>query len=160
MNISLDDRVSLFCECFGDTRDVAETLYACSDIINVSINNEDGLAAMASLVPILAQDYKAKGYYVYGVCVAPQRRGRGLFREIMKRSEAEAKKMGYTIPVFQRFDSVYASSLRLVSCEFREFAKSDSHARERHRGLLKILNITEFNPENSKLSFIEDMGDV
>ena len=96
MNISLDDRVSLFCECFGDTRDVAETLYACSDIINVSINNEDGLAAMASLVPILAQDYKAKGYYVYGVCVAPQRRGRGLFREIMKRSEAEAKKMGAT----------------------------------------------------------------
>ncbi len=181
MNTSLNDRISLFCECFGDTREVAEKLFSCSDIINVTTYKEDRLVASASLVPILALDDDAVGYYIYGVCVAPDMRGRGLFREIMQMSETEAKnrgakyvclipadnglsntyqKMGYTIPILQRFESLGANGIKLLSNEFRNFAKSDSKVEVRQNGLLKILNKNEFNPHNEKLCFLDDMGDV
>ena len=180
MNTSINDRISLFCECFGDTREEAESLFSCSDIINVSIFNVDRLVAMASLIPILAPDYNAFGFYVYGVCVAPDMRGRGLFREIMQLSEAEAKnrgakylclipadeglantyqKMGYTIPILQKYEGLETKGFRLASNEFRDFAKSDSEE-VRRKGLLKILNEKEFNPQNEKLCFLDDMGDV
>ncbi len=181
MNTSINDRISLFCECFGDTSEDAEKLFSCTDIINVSIFNGDRLVASASLVPILAPDYNAFGFYIYGVCVAPDMRGRGLFREIMQMSETEAKnrgakyvclipadnglantyqKMGYTIPILQRFEGFGAKGIVLTSNEFRDFAKSDSKEESRQKGLLKILNEKEFNPQNEKLCFLDDMGDV
>jgi len=181
LNISINDRISLFCECFGDTREEVRKFFSCSDIINVSICKEDRLVSMASLVPILALENNISGYYIYGVCVAPDMRGKGLFREIMQLSEYEAKskgasfvclipadasldetykKMGYTIPVSQKNERIGAKGIALISNEFREFAKSDSIEMAQQKGLLKVLNENEFNPCNEKLCFLDDMGDV
>lgn len=181
MNTSINERIALFCECFGDTREVAEDLFSCQDLINVSICNEDRLVAMASLVPILAPDRNAFGYYIYGVCVVPDMRGRGLFREIMQKAETEAKnrgadyaclvpadfklantykKMGYTIPVYQKTDCVGAKGLKLISEGFRAFAKSEPTEKVRQTGLLKLFNENKFYSHTDKLCFLDDMGDI
>ena len=77
----------------------------CDDIITVTEYVGNRLAAMASLVPIYAQNglhcqlermssivRKICGYYIYGVCVDKDYRGMGLFPLIMKKAEEEATK--------------------------------------------------------------------
>lgn len=181
MNTLLNDRISLFCECFGDTQDTARELFLCSDVLNVSLIEDNRLVAMASLVPIIAEKYNAFGYYIYGVCVAPDRRGRGLFRAVMEKAETLAnergatfvclvpgndrlavtyKKMGYILEVSQKNEGLKKFGLKLISVAFRNFAKSDDAITKRQTGLLKIMNKEEFCPCEGELCFLDDMGDV
>ena len=181
MNTLLNDRISLFCECFGDTQETARELFLCPDILNVSLIEDNRLVAMASLVPIIAEKYDAFGYYIYGVCVTPERRGSGLFRAVMERAETLAKKreaafvclvpgddrlavtykkMGYSLEVSQKNEGLKKVGLKLTSAAFRNFAKSDDAVAKRQVGLLKIMNKEEFCPSEGELCFLDDMGDV
>ena len=177
----LNDRIALFCECFGDSDSTARKFFACSDILNVSLYEDNRLAAMASLVPILAVDDDILGYYIYGVCVAPDMRGRGLFKKIMSRSEMEARengayfvclvpadaglaktyrKMGYVTEIFQNSVPLKSKILRLASDEFRSFARSDDNTTIRKNGLLKIIDDKAACISEGELCFFDDMGDV
>ena len=181
MNTLLNDRISLFCECFGDTPDTARELFLCSDILNVSLIEDNRLVAMASLVPIIAENSSALGYYIYGVCVSPDKRGKGLFRSVMERAETEAmacgaafvclvpaddglaktyRRMGYILDVSQKNAGIKKTGLKFASLEFRNFAKSDDTATKRQTGLLKIINKEEFCLAEGEFCFLDDMGDV
>ena len=176
----LNDRIALFCECFGDNESTAGNFFACSDILNVSLFEDHRLVSMASLVPILEVDSDTLGYYIYGVCVAPDMRGKGLFKRIMSLAEAEArchgakfvclvpgddrladtyKRMGYLSYVHQK-ELSNSKGLRLLSDEFRKFAHTDDNTAVRQKGLLKIIDSEASFMFDEKLCFLDDMGDV
>ena len=180
MNTSISKKIALFVECFGDSAEVAEELFSCRDVVTVCKYEEDRLAAMASLVPILAED-KVRGFYLYGVCVAEEFRGRGLFRKIMKTSENEAlengakfvclipaddmlkdtyKKFGYDTEVCPR-GSAAEKGITLLSEDFRRFAHCDKLIEDKQMsGLLKSFDRNIFDPSDREFVFLDDMGDV
>ena len=97
------NKIKLFVDSFGDSEETAKEFFLCDDIITVTEYVGNRLAAMASLVPIYAQNgnccqleqmsstvRKVCGYYIYGVCVDKDYRGMGLFPLIMKKTEEEA----------------------------------------------------------------------
>ena len=180
MNTSISDKVALFVECFGDSADEAEKFFSCRDIVTVCKCEEDGLAAMAGLVPILAEE-NVPGYYIYGVCVAKDFRGRGLFRTIMRMAEEEAITRGARfvclIPADSRLDATYrrflydtevlskgsllGKRIELLSEDFRTFAHCENEVLgERMNGLLKSFDRDRFSPRDGEFVFCDDMGDV
>lgn len=106
MNISInniEDKIRLFCDAFGDSEKTAREFFSCKDIITVIEYVGDRLAAMASLIPIHAENgvccqleqmasirRNNCGYYIYGVCVDKKFRGMGLFRSVMEKAEDKA----------------------------------------------------------------------
>ena len=180
MDTSTNKKIALFVECFGDSADTAAELFSCRDVITVCKYEEDRLAAMASLVPILA-DNSTKGFYLYGVCVAEDFRGRGLFRLIMQKAEGEARDRGASfvclIPAdkeladtYRRFsyDTEVAARgesaekrIELSSYDFRRFAKvGGRYTDKRMSGLLKSFDVNIFCPHDREYGFSDDMGDV
>ena len=180
MNTSISKKVALFVECFGDSAEVAKELFSCRDVTTVCKYNEDRLAAMASLVPILADD-KISGFYIYGVCVAENERGRGLFREIMQAAENKAVESGASfvclIPADNRLKDTYMSfgydievlpkgcnagkKIRLLSDDFRIFARCDKPVSDvQMSGLIKSFDKNVFCPCDKEFVFLDDMGDV
>ena len=180
MNTSINERVELFVECFGDSIDTAIELFSCRGVTAVCKYDEDRLAAMASLVPILAEK-DILGFYLYGVCVAKDLRGRGLFRQIMKDAETEARNRGASFTCLVPADEGLAKTYRameydkeilqgefedkkkmmLCSDDFKLFARSDSvPCNKRMSGLLKSLDKDKFCPSDKQFCFADDMGDV
>ena len=179
MDTSTNKKIALFVECFQDTNEVAESFFSCRDVLTVCKYEEDRLAAMASLVPILAED-NIKGFFLYGVCVAEDFRGRGLFRLIMEMAEEEALIRGAAfvclIPADEKLAETYrrfsydtevlpkgANGKRIVllSDDFRAFALCDKEPhKERMSGLLKSFDREKFCPCNRELAFFDDMGDA
>ncbi len=180
MDTSINKKIALFVECFGDSAESAEELFSCRDVVTVCKYEEDRLAAMASLVPILAEE-NARGFYLYGVCVAEAFRGRGLFRVIMEMAESEALSRGADfvclIPAddtladtYRRFSydtevcakgSDKGKGIKLLSEDFRRFARCDKEAEEkRMSGLLKSFDKNIFCPKDREFVFCDDMGDV
>ena len=179
MNTSTDKKIALFVGCFGDSVEVAREFFSCRDVVTVCKYDGDRLAAMASLVPILA-DKNIKGFYLYGVCVAKDFRGRGLFRLIMDMSEREARSRGagfvclipadeklaqtyrrflYDIEVLQRGND--GKKIDLMSDDFRRFAFCDKETDgKRMSGLLKSFDKEIFCPSDREFAFSCDMGDV
>lgn len=88
----LQEKINLWTECFGDTREFASKLFALPDIITVTIDADGEISALANLIPVRLGSFE--GCYVYGVCVAPARRGKGLFAEIMTLCGREARARG------------------------------------------------------------------
>ena len=95
MDISINKRdtenkIKLFVDSFGDDEKTAKEFFSCDGVTTVTEYVGNRLAAMASLVPIYAQNATAsgsmRGYYIYGVCVDKEHRGKGLFSVIMKAS--------------------------------------------------------------------------
>ena len=93
-------KIKLFAEAFDDSEETAREFFECDDIITVTEYVGNRLAAMASLVPIYAQNGMSCslermssivrnicGYYIYGVCVDKSCRGMGLFPLIMRKAE-------------------------------------------------------------------------
>ena len=72
-------------------KETAEKFFSCDRVTTVTEYVGNRLAAMASLVPIYARNTSVsdmiRGYYIYGVCVDKEYRGRGLFSAIMKKAE-------------------------------------------------------------------------
>ena len=180
MNTSINDKIALFCDCFGDSADTAREFFSCKDVETVSITKDNRLAAMASLVPILAQD-NVKGFYIYGVCVLSDYRGKGLFREIMSRVENEAENMGARfvclIPADDMLEATYKrfgynivvgatkteaeKRIVLISEDFRRFATCDEEISLSHRcGLLKCIERYNFTARGGEYSFGDAMGDI
>lgn len=180
MDTSISKKIALFVECFGDSAEEAEELFSCRDVVTVCKYEEDRLAAMASLVPILAED-KVRGFYLYGVCVAKAFRGRGLFRVIMEMAEKEALSRGADfvclIPAddalahtYRRFSydtevcakgSVNGKGITLLSEDFRRFARCDKQTEDkRMSGLLKSFDKNTFCPKDREFVFCDDMGDI
>ena len=180
MNTSINDKVALFCDCFGDSADTAREFFSCKDVLTISISEDDRLAAMASLVPILAGD-NVKGFYIYGVCVAREFRHRGLFREIMSRAENEAKNRGASfvclIPADDVLDATYRrfgyntvvsatkteADKKIVLCskDFERFASCDEGIEKHHRnGLLKSIKENYFTAHDGEYAFSCAMGDI
>ena len=166
-------------ECFGDSADTAEELFSCRDVVTVCKYEEDRLAAMASLVPILA-DKNIKGFYLYGVCVAKDFRGRGFFRLIMDMSEREARSRDAAfvclIPADEKLEQTYrrfsydievlpngnnGKKIDLMSDDFRRFAFCDKKTDgKRMSGFLKSFDKEIFSPSDREFAFSCDMGDV
>ena len=179
MDTSTSKKIALFVECFGDTSEVAEEFFFCRDVLTVCKYEEDRLAAMASLVPILDEN-NIKGFYLYGVCVAEDFRGRGLFRLIMKTAEEEAIARGADyvclIPADENLAATYrrflydtevspkgsdGKKIVLLSDDFRAFAICDKEPpRKRMSGLLKSFDKEKFCPSDREFAFFDDMGDV
>ena len=179
MDTSISKKITLFIECLGDTADAAEELFSCRDVLTVCKYDEDRLAAMASLVPILA-DENVKGFYLYGVCVAEAFRGRGLFRVVMDMAESEARARGADfvclIPADEKLAQTYrrfsydvevlpkgndGKKIDLLSDDFRSFAFCDKEIHgKRMSGLMKSFNREIFCPRQREFAFSCDMGDV
>ena len=133
--------------CFGDAPDVAESFLCIPDIITLEECQSGELVGMASLVPVRT-DSDLFGYYAYGVCTHPDRRGCGVFAQIMKKCELEAERAGADficlIPATERLAETYArmgyskkvalydapekngDTIFAASLGFREFASPDS----------------------------------
>ena len=178
MNTSISDKIALFVECFGDSIEVAGEFFSCSDVMTVTKYENDRLAAMASLVPILA-DVNVSGYYIYGVCVGKDFRGRGLFRAIMVHAESEARTRGADfvclVPANERLSDTYMrmgyntkvlpsycegkKAIVLKSEDFRAFAACEMEA-EHRCGLLKSFCNNTFCPSDEEFCFVDEMGDV
>ena len=180
MNTSISDKVALFVECFGDSADEAEKFFSCRDVTIICKYEEDGLAAMAGLVPILAEE-NVSGYYLYGVCVAKAFRGRGFFRTIMQMAEEEAiahgaqfvclipadrdlaqtyRRFSYDVEVLPK-GSLSGKGIELLSEDFRAFARCEEElSGERMYGLLKSFDNERFCPCDGEFVFCDDMGDV
>ena len=179
MNTSISKMVALFVECFGDTADTADELFSCRDVVTVCKYEQDRLAAMASLVPILAEK-NVRGFYLYGVCVAKDFRGRGIFRVIMNMAEREARARGAEFvclsPADEKLAETYrrfsydtevlqkgsnGKSIDLISDDFRRFAICDKEfCGKRMSGLLKSFDKEKFCPCQREFAFSSDMGDV
>lgn len=89
----MNDKIDLFSLCFGDDKESVRELLSIEDITTLTEYDGGVLSAMASLVP-LSSEGGLCGFYAYGVCVHPQKRGKGLFRRIMESCEAHAKENG------------------------------------------------------------------
>ena len=180
MDTSINDKIALFCNCFSDSADTAKEFFSCKDVITISIQEDNRLAAMASLVPILAED-NVKGFYIYGVCVSMDYRHRGLFRDVMSCAENEAKKRGARfvclIPADDMLDATYRrfgydtavgatsteseKKIFLLSDDFRRFAYCDGNVDKPHRsGLLKFIGDYNFTARDGEYSFVDAMGDI
>ncbi len=179
MNTSKSDKIALFAECFGDTVQVATAFFECEGVITVTEYIDNRLAAMASLIK-MSSDHK-KGFYVYGVCVAEDMRGRGLFKKIMRSaeekaislgadflclipaSESLAKKyfeFGYNIEV-KPFERDRSGDLFLDSKDFADFAlpKDDEADNSGRCGLLKPMKSDVFLKDEI-WRFGDHMGDI
>ena len=180
MDTSINEKIALFCDCFSDSADTAKEFFSCKDVITISIQKDNRLAAMASLVPILAED-NVKGFYIYGVCVAMDFRQRGLFRDVMSRAENEAKNKGASfvclIPADNMLEATYRrfgyntvvgatsteseKKIVLLSDDFRRFAYCDGNVDKPHRsGLLKCIERYDFTVRDGEYSFVDAMGDI
>ena len=100
----------LFSICFGDSEETASELFAIADVTTLTEKNDDGIVAMATLVP-LRTETGACGFYAYGVCVHPDHRGKGAFHRIMASCEAYAEENGADflclIPADERLADTY-----------------------------------------------------
>lgn len=177
--MSLSELSALWSLCFGDTKETAAEFLSIPDVKTL-VEYSDGVpVAMASLVPV-ATELGQKGEYVYGVCVHPAFRGKGLFRTLMNRCEREAikngaeflclipeqeslfvayKKMGYAVEI-NTAAHVFADSIGIVTLseQFKSFAIPEGETgRELKYGLLKP--VRAFETQNKKFSFLYHMGE-
>lgn len=177
MDTSRSDKIALFAESFGDTVEVADAFFACDGLITVTEYIDDRLAAMASLIKMSSNG--KKGFYVYGVCVAENMRGRGLFRRIMKNAEDEAfshgadflclipadeslakkySEFGYNIEILP-FEQSKPGNIFIDSDAFKTFALFGNDCDNSGRcGLLKPIKKELFF--EGTLRFGDHMGDI
>ena len=183
----MEDKISLFVDSFGDSKETAENFFSCDRVTTVTEYVGNRLAAMASLVPIYARNTSVSdmihGYYIYGVCVDKEYRGRGLFSAIMKKAEEQAscenadfvclipadskleatyRKWGYDVEIMNTYGNKYSDkNIFIASSDFKEFAIPSENVLDTHRmcGLMKVINKT-FNPKDREYAFGDFMGDV
>jgi len=107
-----DGRIALWTLCFEDGAELPEALLAMPDVSCYVRLDGEQVIAMAFAVPVRAQN-GMMGDYLYGVCVHPEHRGRGLFRDLMAEAEACALGKGRDflclIPADERLRRTYAS---------------------------------------------------
>ena len=181
----MEDKIRLFVDSFGDSKETAEKLFSCEDIITVTEYVGNGLAAMASLIPVCAQNTsESKGYYIYGVCVDRAHRGCGLFSAVMKNAEdwaadekadfvclipadskleATYRKWGYDVEIMNMYGKeICEKNIFIDSPDFKEFAIPSENALDTHRmcGLMKVFNKKTFNPKDREFAFGDFMGDI
>ncbi len=177
--MSIHELASLWELCFGDSRETALEFFSVPDVVTLTEEYNGVTVAMASLVPV-STSLGQNGVYVYGVCVHPEHRGKGLFRKLMERCEKAAaddradflclipadvgvlrayQKMGYTTVVntasFIQTDCIQIFS---TSSDFNEFAKPECEMQSDIKyGLLKPIN--NFDVQNKKYHFLYHMGE-
>jgi len=165
--------------CFGDSKETAIEFLSIPDVVTLTSERDGEDIAMASLVPV-STEHGQNGVYVYGVCVHPKHRGKGIFRELMARCEVFAKdkgadflclipaddsvrnaykKMGYNIEVATAQNRVSDDvGIFSLSEDFTKFAVPDSEPSFNIKcGLLKPLG--HFDTQNKKYSFLYHMGE-
>ena len=193
MDISINNRdtknkIKLFVDSFGDSEKTAKEFFSCDGVITVTEYVGNGLAAMASLVPIYAQNAstseRVRGYYIYGVCVDKAHRGNGLFYVIMKKAEEQAakgnadfvclipadnrleatyRKWGYSIEILNVHNKEsFDKNIFIEALDFREFAipSEDAPDLQRMCGLMKVFNKKVFDPKDCEFAFGDFMGDI
>ncbi len=173
----MNDKVKLFSLCFGDGEESARELFSIEDITTLTEDVGDDTVAMATLVP-LKTEKDLSGFYAYGVCVHPDRRGKGAFRRIMESCEAYAKerradficlipadtrladtygRMGYTdkIALCHNADK-NAERIFVLSEKFIAYAKPEGDEKGPiPYGLMKPLS----SFEGRNMAFFSPMGD-
>ena len=106
------DKELLWALCFGDTEEVARSFFSIPEVLTLTEYEDDFLVGMASMIPVESESGFC-GYYVYGVCVHPEHRGVGIFKKLMDKCKAEAKKAGADmlclIPATDRLAKTYAN---------------------------------------------------
>lgn len=171
--------VELWMLCFEDSRETAEEFFSLRGVETLTECSPQGeLMGMASLIPV-SDSLGGRGYYVYGVCVHPSFRGRGIFRKLMSECEARATelgasylclipateklygtyfRMGYRIPV-ELCGFICEGDVEIRSCskDFTLFAKTDAEYSGNVRGLLKPFS--ERYSSDMKFCFPERMGE-
>ena len=84
--------------CFGDGPEVSGAFWSrFAPETHTRIVDRDGLAAMASWMPVTLEG--EAGAYVYAVATAPERRGRGLCRALMRELENALAAQGLAFTV-------------------------------------------------------------
>jgi len=134
----MEDKIKLFSEAFGDSKDTARDFFFCDDVITVTEYVGKWLAAMASLVPIYAENSMCcsleqmavlrrnnRGYYIYGVCVDKKYRGMGLFRSVMIKAEEDAKRRGADFVCLIPADEGLADTYRRMGYEIEVQPEDD-----------------------------------
>ena len=171
------DKEKLFTLCFGDTAETAREFFSIKEVVTLTELENGRLCAMASLLP-LETDRGACGFYVYGVCVHPDCRGKGYFNRVMKKCEDFANKnkgdflslipanqpladtyrrMGYTekLALYHSANKDH-EKIFVVSNGFIEFARPEENAKGViDFGLMKPLTFDS----KRKMAFFSPMGD-
>jgi GNAT superfamily N-acetyltransferase len=184
----MKNKIKLFVDSFGDSEKTAKEFFSCDGIITVTEYVGNRLAAMASLIPICAQNASAleriRGYYIYGVCVDKEYRGKGLFFAIMKKAEEQAvkenadfvclipadskleatyRRWGYSIEILNVYGKESSDkNIFIEAPDFREFAIPSENAAGHQRmcGLMKVFNKKVFEPKDCEFAFGDFMGDI
>ncbi|MGM9683671.1 MAG: GNAT family N-acetyltransferase [Eubacteriales bacterium] len=172
--------IRMWTECFGDSEATAREFFACRGVNTVMLNSGETVSAMASLVPVEVRRQggrtSLRGFYIYGVCVGPQYRGRGLFREVMAEAESRAVitgggfvclipadeglartygKMGYSSEI-EPHTALGQGNIRLLSEDFRRFAVPSGEG-GKTCGMIKYLCDER---ADEPLAFADFMGDA
>ncbi|MBQ8140514.1 MAG: GNAT family N-acetyltransferase [Clostridia bacterium] len=174
----MNEKERLWTLCFGDTAEAAGEFFSIKEVITLTEYSEGSLAGMASLVPVRA-DNGLSGAYIYGVCVHPDYRGKGIFSRLMTCCENLAsesgesflclipadegiagayRRRGYIYPVAlfknEESDGVKISS---ASAGFKLFARPQGGNGSAASGLLKPL--VSLETDGLEFSFSEYMGE-
>ena len=81
--------VALWQTCFGEEAEAARACLCIPDVTLITLREENTVVAMAVSVPVYTAN--EQGSYLYAVCVDPAWRGRGYFRRLMQKCEADAQ---------------------------------------------------------------------
>ena len=102
----------LFARCFDLSEEEARAIIAAiaPDATALIFETGDGIAAECFLIPLMLGGHY--GMYLYGVCVAPEKRGRGYMRRMLKSAREYAARVG---------------------CDFLVLIPGDSDLRETYR---------------------------
>ena len=84
----------LFARCFDLPEEEAREIIAtfAPDATALIFETGEGISAECFLIPLMLGGHY--GLYVYGVCVSPERRGRGYMRRMLKSASDYAKEIG------------------------------------------------------------------
>ena len=84
----LPQLISLWCRIFGDSREYAEYFFSHwqGRAVFIAAAEDEQIVGMCSMLPLTVYTgaQQKKGYYLYGGCVAPEARGKGIYAEICR----------------------------------------------------------------------------
>lgn len=164
--------------CFEDEEDAPRACLSLPEVTLCTLREQGRTVAMAVSIPVTLSEQS--GRYLYAVCVAPEQRGKGYFRTLMRQCEAQAADLGASFLCLVPADEALAETYRRMGygTEVALWEDADEKAEKilpagegfcrlakdwyetehvSRYGLLKWLSTPQ---KNRKLAFACPMGEV
>ena len=141
----------LFARCFELPEEEAKSLIStfAPDATALIFETGDGIAAECFLIPLLLGGHY--GLYIYGVCVAPERRGRGYMRRMLKAAKAYASGIGCDFLILIPADPELRAAYRRMGFETELPLNADAKGERFYLHLPAAQNTLPFDGDTASL---------